>query len=130
MPFYDYFCPNDNCVNHKNSIEKMHSINQTPKFRCDECNAILVRGISQIGVKNPSKAKQHVENLKKGAEYSKPAEMVPNYEGEETKTWEEAKEVARKKGTTDPDGTSRKLTEQELATFDVKIKEEKKAKVK
>jgi len=131
MPLYDYFCPNDECVHHEEPIEKMHNISQTPKFRCSECNAILERGISDIGVKNPSKAKQHVANLKRGAEYSTPAKMIPNYEGEEAKTWEDAKELARKMGTTDEStGKKRNLTEQELATFDVKIKEEKKEKVK
>ena len=130
MPFYDYFCPNEECKHHKDPIEKMHAISQSPKFRCDECNAILVRGISQIGVKNPSRAKQHVENLKRGAEYAPAAKMVPNYEGEETKTWEEAKELARKKGTVEKGGKRRDLTAQELATFDTKIKEERKEKVK
>lgn len=140
MPVYEFYC--EKC---DNTTEGVYKFDEDPVVQCGNCGGLRKRVISGTkystgiapafnlnGEGWPSK-KFRVEGQmktrqrrvkKKGFEIPE-RELIPNYEGETTKNWTQAKEAARQKGTPVEEGSSerRPLTKEELGTFDKRIEQ-------
>lgn len=141
MPTYEYYCEICDDIE-----EVVHGMSEDPTIRC-ECGTLRSRVIAGTSHSNapptefalkgegwPSKTNRVAGHMaerrrvaqKKGfIEHPDDEGIIPNYEGETVKNWEEAKEAAKKKGTPVEEGSSqrRPLNAAELSTFDSKIEE-------
>lgn len=148
MPTYEYYCPA--CENVQDEI---HGFTDDPKIVCTKCGGPCRRIMSgpmcahsksktlpMFSLKGegyPSKTFRVANQMTTRQRRTKKAgfelperELIPNYEGEVTKDWDEAKHIAAVKGTpTEEDSSTRRsLTAEELKTFDERKKYDEKTK--
>lgn len=138
MPFYDYACKNEKCEDSNKPVEKFHKIQDDPKYVCEKCKSEMKRLISKVNISFGFTEKMSRQATKKNSdlrvnaiqkELAGHGELVPNFQGDEFNSWEDAKKAAARAEISDEEtGTKRKLTEQELATYDKKIEKVQKEK--
>lgn len=138
MPTYDYRCTNSECGELREDIASMSSFKEhsPPCLVCAspctyEYNPTVPHAILKDGPSGswPSKGERIKKQRQKASEDAKrrqvdrfgkePNKLVPNFEGKETGTWQEAQFQAQKE-----------RGEQSAATFEKRVTEEKGASTK
>lgn len=109
MPTYEYSCPSCEKIE-----ERIHSISESPKYKCSECGTVLKRIISHnttgFIMKYGSPAihsREKQQRIKKSEKMKKKQEerwggagpkVAPNIAGVRTDSWSDAQKMAKEAG--------------------------------
>lgn len=133
MPLYKYKC---SCGE---KIDKIHGMSETPEVKCSKCGeemSRLVTGGTGSYIKAATvgkyqkeertrKKKRAAMSVRQYEKYGGKNKLVPNVEGQEVSSWEEAKVIATQKGLKDSTKYDKYIDEEKNSNNSAGIDERK-----